>query len=473
MVRQGLDGVPRTRERVPRRGLFGRAAAAAGAASAISAALAPSMAFAQTAPPARLTGKLQVVQVVDWHPDHNTYVADVIKKFAAAQRWDLDHSDLVGFLGGSDVYQKLQAQKAANQPVDAIVHFLSARILAFFDLVRDATPVVNRVTQKWGVPNSSALAAHVVNGKWIGVPFYDRTGGYWLRGDKFAEAGYSVEDGSFEAWESVKEAALAVSRPDENFYGWGMTVNRSGDGNSLTWNIIWQWGGALADPTGEIVTLYSPETIDAMTWLAEIYTNPVYQRMLPPGVNAWTDISNNEAYNAGILGFTSNAGTLFATARANKNPVADVTALIQVPLGPYGVRLQNSAPAYVYFMNGSRNFDAASQLAEHLVSEEVQSGLYSRSSGYVVPPYEKLWDHPLITSDPISMGFKPVALNDPPFQGVAYRGPLSEAAEAVDNQAVSTDMIGEILAGKPVEQAVREAHFRAVQIFQAFGRKGR
>ena len=44
---------------------------------------------------------------------------------AAAQRLggtqNLDLSDLAGFVGSTDIYQKLQAQKAAGQPVDLIM----------------------------------------------------------------------------------------------------------------------------------------------------------------------------------------------------------------------------------------------------------------------------------------------------------------------------------------------------------------
>ena len=479
---------------VTRRGLLGRAAALAGGVVVLAGgacgptgpgAAAPTAPAAATAPggttaaaptPARLTGKLQVVQVLDFHPDHNAFIKQTITDYAAQQRWDLDLSDLAGFLGSADIYQKLQAQKQAGQPVDLIFHGLSARIMSLFQLTRDATPLVNKMVAKYGKPYSSARAGHVVDGKWIGLPFYDRTGGFWAREDKFAEAGIKVSDekgGTFEKWASVLEACRAVSKPDQNFYGWGMTVNRSGDGESIVRDIMWAWGGALADPTGQLVTLYSPETVDAMTWLSDVYKNPDNAKMLPPGVNSWTDPSNNEAYLAGTLAFTSNAGTVYAKAVFDKNPVAEKTTLIQRPLGPFGVRLQGSGGHYFYFMDGSKNFDAASQLAEYLLSDEVQRTLWKTSPGYVVPAYENRWNDPIITGDRIASKFKPVAFNEPPFQGLAYRGPLSEAADAVDAQNVLTDMVGEILAGKAVDAAVRDAHNRAVGIYQSLGFKGR
>ena len=89
---------------------------------------------------ATVKGKLQVVQVLDFHPDHNAFIKKSIQDYAAQRSWQLDLSDLAGFLGSSDIYQKLQAQKSAGQPVDLIFHGLSGRQLALFGLTRDATP---------------------------------------------------------------------------------------------------------------------------------------------------------------------------------------------------------------------------------------------------------------------------------------------------------------------------------------------
>ena len=66
--------------------------------------------------------------------------------------------------------------------------------------------------------------------------------------------------------------------------------------------------------------------------------------MLPPGVNSWTDPSNNEAYLAGKIFFTNNAGTMFAKAVFDKNPVADDTYLISPPKGT-GRRRPDAAAA--------------------------------------------------------------------------------------------------------------------------------
>src|SRR5919197_16801 len=114
---------------ITRRRLFGQAATAAGAVSALTAGLSPSIAQAGVSAQAKITGKLQVVQVADFHPDHNAFLKKSITDYSAAQGWPLDLSDLDGFLGGSNIYQKLQAQKAAGTPVDLIFHGLAARLM--------------------------------------------------------------------------------------------------------------------------------------------------------------------------------------------------------------------------------------------------------------------------------------------------------------------------------------------------------
>lgn len=465
---------------VTRRSFIGTAAAAAGAMSAIATAALPNVAQAGVTAQARLNGKLQVVQELGFHPDYNDHLKRTITDFAASNRWDLDLSDLAGFLGSSSIYDKLQAQKAAGQSVDVIMHSgLSARLMNFYDLVSDATALVNRARTRYGPVLTGIRATHFTDGKWLGLPLHGRVDGHWVRRDKFAEVGLSIEAGDFDTWDKMRASAMAVNKPGQA-YGWGMTVNRSGDGDGLIWNVIHSWGGALADPTGEIVTLFSPETIDAISWLAEIYLNPAYAAMLPPGVNSWNDTSNNEAWLASQIALTQNAGTLYATSVTRNittedgvTRLADVTGLVVQPLGPANNRLQGASGTHWWFMKGAKNFDAAAQLAEAHLQPEYQRELWRVGSGYVVPAYENQWEEPIIAEHPIARVFKTVAFNEPPFQGRSYRGPLSAAAEAVDAQNLISDMFGEIIAGKPIIAAVRDGHLRAVDIYQSLGFKGR
>ena len=122
---------------------------------------------------------------------------------------------------------------------------------------------------------------------------------------------------------------MKASNPDKEFWGWGMTANRSGDGETTVKNQ--SCCGAASSPTRRASlscstrTPYRQYAIAGLEYLKEIYTDPKYAKILPTGVNSWTDPSNNEAYLAGKIFFTNNAGTMFAKAVFDKNPVADDT----------------------------------------------------------------------------------------------------------------------------------------------------
>jgi ABC-type glycerol-3-phosphate transport system substrate-binding protein len=189
-----------------RRKFLGQAATAAGVASAIAAAGMPSIAQAGVAAQAKVTGKFQVVLNLDFNANYNTFLKQTITDYAKSQSWDLDLSDLAGFLGSDPIYQKLQAQKAAGTPVDIIIHTLSGLLMDAYDLTTDVKSLVDKQVAKYGKVYGSARAGLLINNQWKALPFHDRTGGYWVRKDKFAAIGMSVANGDLDTWDKVKNA---------------------------------------------------------------------------------------------------------------------------------------------------------------------------------------------------------------------------------------------------------------------------
>jgi multiple sugar transport system substrate-binding protein len=243
------------------------------------------------------------------------------------------------------------------------------------------------------------------------------------------------------------------------------------------------FGGQITDESGDVVVLntepYRSNALTGLNFIKDIYTSPQWAPMLPPGVGGWTDPSNNEAWLAGQIGITNNAGTVFAKAVVDKNPVADDTYLILQPkgLGPGARALMGAGGAMCFFiMKGAKNRDAAEQLIKYLHSEAIYKQMFTISTGYVYPPREWGWDQPEITESTyakhVTDVWKKIA-NDPSgYLGSSYPGPPSPQINALDNSNFLTDMFGEILAGKSPEDALASAHARAVQTFKEFGAKG-
>ena len=62
---------------------------------------------------------------------------------------------------------------------------------------------------------------------------------------------------------------MKASNPEKESWGWGMTANRSGDGETTVKNAVLLWGGQLNDETGQLVVLnkdpYRQYAIDGLT----------------------------------------------------------------------------------------------------------------------------------------------------------------------------------------------------------------
>ena len=276
---------------------------------------------------------------------------------------------------------------------------------------------------------------------------------------------------------------MKASQPDKESWGWGITANRSGDGNTTVRDAVMQRGGQITDETGQVVVLnkdpFRQYAIEGLQFLKEVYADPKWAKMLPTGVNSWTDPSNNEAYLAGKIFFSSNAGTMFAKAVFDKNPVKDDTYLMLPPkgTGPGGKVLAGGGTGKRWFViKGSKNREAAEQLIRYMHSAEIQKEMFKISNGYVYPAYEWGWDEPEITASDagthVTEVWRQYVNHESGYLGDYHP---SKPVPWVESLVVSnfwTDMFGEVLGGKAPADAVKSGHDRAVRVAKEFGFKG-
>jgi multiple sugar transport system substrate-binding protein len=457
-------------------------APATGATAAPTAVPLPTVTPGPTFSPATINGKLTVIQARDFYEAHNAFIEAQIRTFAQQQNYPLDHSYIDAYAGSGDVVQKLTAAVQANNGPDLVIHTLGPGQLHFLDIIDDVDALEKDLETTLGEAAPAYQKFGVLDGLWYAVPHFSRSGGYFIRQGAFQAAG--VDPSSLTDFNALRDAALKISQPTQQLWGWGMTANRSGDGDTSVRSAVFQWGGQVTDDTGQVVVLntepYRDYAIAGLTWLQDIYTNTQYANMLPPGVGGWTDTSNNEAWLAGKIGITNNAGTLFAQAIADQNPVREDTYLINQPngVGP-GARLLAGpgGPMWFFIMKGAANRDAAEQLIRYLSTMDMYRQMFQISTAYVYPARSWGWDEPAITENQYAQHVTATyqaMFNDPSgWTGTAaWPGPPSPQTDALENSNFWTDMFGEILGGKSPADAVADAHNRAVQTFQEFGAKG-
>jgi multiple sugar transport system substrate-binding protein len=452
------------------------AATAATPTTAAATAATPTTAAAAAATPAgkltaKITGNLQVIQQRGFNPLQTQYIHNLLIKVAAQNGWPMDKSYEEAFTGGGNFFEKMAAAVQSGDSPDLFFGSEDAFQLKNQGSIQALDDMVAWATQQYGNPAPLQKLGNQFDGKWYGVPFFCATGGYWVRKSWFDAINFDIsKQYSMQEW---LDACIKVSDASKKRWGWGNTVNRSGDGQTNTYSPLFMSGARVTTEDNK-VAFNSPETIAAYDWLKDVYTNDKYKPALPPGVNAWTDPSNNEAYLAGTIGFSQNAGTMFATAMIQKPDIAADTWLALHPSGPVGQKqaLIVAGPGNFEFFvfTGAKNVDAAKQLIQLLLSKENQKAVWDNSPGHSVPAYAWGWDEPELKKVPnnaIKVS-QEILASDKAFKLFLPQTTPKLWINAFDSQVVATDVMADVLKGTATKDAVATGHATIQKIWDKF-----
>jgi multiple sugar transport system substrate-binding protein len=414
---------------------------------------------------------LWVLQHQDFHPDYNDFVRKHIEDFAREKGYALEIADMAGFVAGGAELQKIGAQVAADDSPDLLQRPINVFQYKQLDLLAPATEIVEEIVAMYGDTSARQKKDMIIDGEWYSVPFHVRSDGGWARKDIWDAAGIDVT--AITTYDELREGCMEVSAPEQESWGWGMTVNRSGDGNYMMARILHAFGAFWVDETGEKVTIDTPEAVTAVEWLVDTYTNPKWERMLPPGVLSWTDPTNNEAFLGGKISYTQNGGTMYAKAVVDQVPFVDDIIWDYPKGGPGLERFFGLGSMNLSLIRGGKNPDAARELILSFFEEGVIKEVYQVATTYALPAYASMWDWEEITSVPNSLAQKDGALDPIGWNGIAYPGPGTAWIGAVDSQNVTTDMVAAVITGQATaEEAVKQAAETSIRIFQEMGAAG-
>jgi multiple sugar transport system substrate-binding protein len=419
---------------------------------------------------ATVDGTLQVLQKLDFHPDHNQFIKDEVARFAEASGWQAEVSE-VGSLNSSEVAQRLVAGVQAGNAPDLYFDNVPVRLFQDLGIFKDVTDLTTEMEETFGETTPAMRNAAFFNDAWWGIPWFTRIDGWWARRDMFEPLG--IDTATLTTLDQRREAALEVSDAANNVFGWGITVNRSTDARALVQQVLFHFGSTLQDESGDYVTFNSPESVQALEWLAETYSDEKWAPMLPTGWEAWTDTSNNEAFLAGILALTQNAGTMYAKAVLDQVPFAD-----QIDYMPNPFRLSDNQPVdqlggvLLHVIEGTKNEEAVRDLVRHLLSEPVQRRIWEISLAYAVPAYRNGWDDPIIADNSNASRAETATWDNETFTGLRWPGPPSVAVDTVAGGFDQVDMVAEVLQGRSAAEVVEDYHNRWVQIWQDYGLPG-
>lgn len=413
-------------------------------------------------------GKLTVIHRTEYFEVVQQMFRDTVVNYAEDRDLELDISTANPEVFGDFPAKMLAAVQAGNPP-DLGYNQLNIPALISLDILEDVTDVVAELSSRYGAPVPvEAQFNGMFDGRWYAIPFMSYTGAWFARRDKLEEAG--IDPQSLVTFDDRREAALAISDPDNNFYGWGMTINRSGDGHGLISSVIQAFGGRFVDETGLIVTFNSPETVAAVEWLVETYTSDRYAPMLPPGIESWTDTSNNEQYLAGTIGMTLNQPSVYAAAKANDNPVFEQTVVMHAPAWNDGTLHEAGGNGWLMIFKGAPNIAIAKDLVYHLLDPVNYVPMVQNGGGLFMPAYADLWTEDVLGADPNFEVFRDILLHEEPYFGQSHPAPPNALVGQIDAASITSQMMVNAISGAMTpEEAVQDAHNKIVQIFEEGG----
>ncbi len=420
--------------------------------------------------------KLATITRQEYFPDTQKAMDAELQMYAKQGGFEVTN-DHVNTDDGAAVAKQDAAVKSGNvQDMQYVDRFVS-QFTQLGDII-DVSDVVEEMQKVYGPVEDYIKNSLFLNGKWMGIPYFANAGAWFVRKDWLDEKGMKVED--IKTYENARDVALAISDPAKNRFGWGMTVNQGGDANGLIEDCIQAYGGAMNDDTGKKVTLNSPETVAAITFLADVYTNAKYKNMLPPGVGGWNDTGNNEAWAAGTIGITKNAFSIYAKSFADKSPIYAKTGVFPALLGPGTDKLITPGGgwgAWIIF-KGAKNPELTKEVAKRMSGGTSLLAVVKPSVGLVLPAYKKQWDSdPFYTQGEGSYPAlrKIVEAELPIATKTGFHFPQTPSPghdQARDSAFVYTNMMADIITkGTKVPEAVKAAHDQTVKIFEQLGIK--
>ena len=246
----------------------------------------------------------------------------------------------------------------------------------------------------------------------------------------------------------------------------GIGMSNEIDSNMAARALIWSYGGSIQDEH-ENVVLNSPQTIDAVDYMARLF-----KATMTDEVFGWNAASNNQGLIAGNLSYILNSISAYRTAQTANPDVADDVFFTAPLKGPGGQQLASEHAILVYVIPSfAKNPDAAKEFILNLVANYSQAT--NNSKLYDLPSFPSTVKEADTWLDADPFGSKPAnklaLLKDAQkwSTNIGHPGPANAAEGEVFSTFVLPQMMAKAARGQlSAKDAVAEAEGRVKTIFQ-------
>ncbi|HYS17092.1 MAG TPA: extracellular solute-binding protein, partial [Candidatus Binatia bacterium] len=332
------------------------------------------------------------------------------------------------------------AEYAAGAGHDIIMNGSSILTRLYYKSLADLSDIYDAAGKKHGgwIPTAKSLVE--AEGRYYGIPLFYILLPMTYRKDLFDANGLKAPD----TWELARVAARTLKPKG---HPTGIQFSQCADAN-LNWrSILFSFGGAELDPSGENVLIDSKETREALR-----FAKALYDEGMTAEVFSWDDASDNRYLASGVACWVHDAISAYRTTEDTNPDVFKNTYIGMEPAGPGGKRINTCAANVWMVWKFAKNQQAAKEFLTHMV-DTFSEGMVS-SRGYNMPYLNGFAKKPMpvIGSDPklqILQDFPPIVA----FYG--YPGPFVTPIQEVVNLFVLPDMFTRVARGQSVEDVMK------------------
>ncbi|MGH3443554.1 MAG: ABC transporter substrate-binding protein [Nitriliruptorales bacterium] len=272
-------------------------------------------------------------------------------------------------------------------------------------------------------------------------------------------------------WDDLREGGSQIKSDLGTQLGLGLSQEI--DSNMAARALLWSYGGSIQDENEQVV-LNSPETVDAVNFMAELF-----QGAMTDEVFAWNAASNNQGLIAGELSYILNSISAWRTAQEANPDVAKDVFFSPALEGP-STALAAQHVMYNWIVpTFAQNVDAAEEFLLHYTQNFDQATFESKLYDFpgfadTVPELDGWLDEdPFVLEgdDPTKLQVLKTATDW--ATNIGHPGPASPAIGEIFATFVVVNMMARVAQGQQAaEQSVEQAHQECETIFEKWRAEG-
>jgi maltose-binding protein MalE len=272
-----------------------------------------------TEPTKKLSGDLRILLWSHFVPSHDAW----FDKFAKDWGTKVGVNVMVDHIDQAQITTRIAAEISAGQGHD-LTQFI-ATLAQFEPSVHNMKDVTDEAVKRWGTQlelckkssfNPSTGTFYAYSPGWVPDP-----GNY--RKSLWEPVGFPNGPSS---WEDLLKGGAEIKKSKGVQMGLGMSQEI--DSNMVLRGLMWTHGASIQD-ANENVVLNSPETIQAIEFMAKLFKDTMTNEVF-----SWNAASNNQGLVAGKMSYIVNSISAYRTSQGTNPAVADDVYFTPALRGP-------------------------------------------------------------------------------------------------------------------------------------------